>query len=172
MRTCNTTRSRFRGTGLTAILAGALFTACGSSPAAVETVETPTAVHLTVIAAAQQSDVQEARRLVIRDRETWARIWAELQGPQTTPVALPEADFARELVLVAALGRKPTSGYSVEFGTIRTDGDALEVQVKKEAPGLKCGTAQVLTSPYAVAKTARTDDPVKFIELETTRNCE
>jgi hypothetical protein len=148
-----------------------LLTACSSSPAAVETTETPTAVHVTVIAAAQQSDVQDVRRLVIRDRETWAQVWAELQGPQSRPTELPEADFAREIILVATLGRKPTSGYRVEFGAMRAEGDALEVEVRKESPGMKCGTAQVLTSPYAIAKATRTDSPVKFLELETTRAC-
>ena len=78
-----------------------------------------------------------------------------LQG-RTLPLApLRSVDFERERVVLAALGQKPTGGYSVTLVSSAIEDDTLElvVSIREPQPGML--VTQALTTPCAaIAVTA------------------
>jgi hypothetical protein len=44
-------------------------------------------------------------RLAVQDMATWQQVWAQATSTQAAPPQLPQVDFAREMVLVAAAGQ-------------------------------------------------------------------
>jgi hypothetical protein len=44
-------------------------------------------------------------RMAVRDMATWQRVWAQATSTQGSPPPLPQVDFTREMVLVAAAGQ-------------------------------------------------------------------
>lgn len=69
-----------------------------------------------------------------------------------TPMAIPEVDYAKQTLVLYALGQKPTSGYSIElyrdYATIKKQTLYLPVRVQHPESGR--GQAQMITSPCQV----------------------
>ena len=65
------------------------------------------------------SGIWDSRRVVIRDNEAWLEMWKRIHSPDPThgPYSnlprLPEIDFAREMLIVVALGARPTGSYGI-----------------------------------------------------------
>jgi len=79
-----------------------------------------------------------------------------LQG-RTLPLApLRAVDYDREQVVLAALGQKPTGGYSVTLVSSAIEDDTLELSVRIREPQPGVVVTQALTTPCAaIAVTAR-----------------
>ena len=116
------------------------------------------------------SGLTESTRLVIRDASAWAEMWARLSTARPVP-PLPTVDFNREMVVVAALGARPSGGHSIVVESASREGGSVYVTVRSEVPGSGCLLSQALTSPVDVARMPRTDDPVQFRERNVTRAC-
>jgi hypothetical protein len=106
---------------------------------------------------------------VIRTRNEFNDFWKQLttsfQPSQVIPP--PEVDFSKEMVIVAAMGMKPTSGYQIIIdGACETDG-RVEVFVSS-VDSTKCGGGQlqVLTYPADAVRLPQTDLPVVFRETQ------
>src|SRR5262249_55045159 len=71
------------------------------------------------------SGMEMQQHLVIRNAATWTAVWQQIRGYGETTAA-PVVDFARQVVIVAALGAKPTGGYSINITDVRMgQGDAV-----------------------------------------------
>jgi hypothetical protein len=116
------------------------------------------------------SELTESTRLVIRDASAWAEMWARLSTVRPVP-PLPTVDFNREMVVVTALGARPSGGHSIVVEGASREGGTVYVTVRSETPGSGCLLSQALTSPVDVARMPRTDDPVQFRERTVTRGC-
>lgn len=104
----------------------------------------------------------QPQTLVVHDRDTWIRIWAELNRRITPVPAMPEIDFASEMVVVAALGNQPSSGFDIVFtGATEADG-VVTVEVESRSPGPTCVTLTVITSPLDLARIPRRNGAVVF----------
>lgn len=110
----------------------------------------------------------ERARLVFRDREEFAKFWQEMTRMTINDAPLPEVDFSREMLIVAAMGEKSSPAYRIIVD------DACEVNNQLEVPvssidNSRCGAALgVVVSPVDIVKLPRTDLPVVFRELETS----
>jgi hypothetical protein len=118
---------------------------------------------------AYNSGLAESARLVVRDPAAWQQVWSML-GNSASPAA-PPVDFAAEMVVVAALGTRPTGGYSIFVDSAYRRADHIEVVVRKVAPGSSCGTTQALTQPADVARIPASSLPVRFRERDTVHDC-
>lgn len=114
---------------------------------------------------------------VVQSREEWEELWRELeprtsrkQG-QTLPNPVPDIDFQRNVLIVAAMGTRPNGGYSVEIPSLEESSNRIVVTVAEKSPGPKCGTAQAITHPIAIVTTARTEKPFEFEFVRTTQQC-
>ena len=105
--------------------------------------------------------------LVIKTREEFSDFWKKLLAP--VPPAkwppLPEIDFSKEMVIVSAMGEKPSSGYwTIIDGACEVDG-RVEVFISN-IDGAWCSALSVLTSPADAVRIPRTDLPVVFRETQ------
>ena len=117
------------------------------------------------------SSLQQPQRLVIRDAASWHTAWASI-WPNGAPIAAPPTvDFTREMVVLGALGMRPSSGFAIRFDSAATTDSGLIVWVATIAPGPHCGTATVLTQPVDIATLVRVDGDVHFVDVPTVIDC-
>lgn len=107
----------------------------------------------------------EGFRLVIKTRDEFSDFWKRFTGSIPPP---PEIDFAKEVVIVAAMGERPTSGYWVFIdGACEVDGQ-VEVFVSN-VEDVKCmGVFPSLTYPADAVRIPRTDLPIVFRETQVS----
>jgi len=110
---------------------------------------------------------------VVRERDEWLRTWVMLfpGGPTSLPPPLPDVDFSREMVVVAALGSRPSSGFEIVFtGAAETDG-VVTMELETRTPSPRCVTATVITAPADIARIPRRNGQVLFRPTPIVVNC-
>ena len=120
----------------------------------------------------QNSGLRDSLRTIIRDRAAFAELWARMYAPYGERPAVPEIDFDREMIVVAALGTRSSGGYAIYLDSAATAGDALVVHVRRVRPGSTCGVTGALTEPVDLARAPRDARPVRFVEHSTVHQCE
>ena len=108
-------------------------------------------------------------RLVIKNRDEFGDFWKRFTAPIPPSNGIPpppEIDFSKEMVVVSAMGRRPTSGYWTFIdGACEVDGQ-VEVFVSN-VDDVKCiGAFMVLTYPADAVRIPRTDLPIVFRETQ------
>lgn len=118
------------------------------------------------------SGFDQSARLIIRDPMTWQAAWLKtFRGTSPIPPA-PEIDFSQEMVVLVALGAHSTGGYSILIeGATATDGGA-SIVVHSVSPGSRCITTQAFTQPVDIARMARRDGTITFVERNDVFQCE
>lgn len=120
------------------------------------------------------SIIEDPFRVVVRDRDTWLGVWKRIYQvvPSNGPYPeLPEIDFSRDMVVVAAMGQQPTSGYDIIIDGAYERDDRLEVVVKSVL-NLKCGAVlTMVTSPIDIVLLPKIERPVVFREIEVVPDC-
>lgn len=116
------------------------------------------------------SGIREPRNLVIRNEGEWLGQWRRITS-RRSPSALPEVDFGRDMLLLAALGTKPTGGYGITIRRVVDLGDALEVHVVRTSPGPRCGVTAALTEPVDIVLVPATDKRVRWVAHDMVRDC-
>jgi hypothetical protein len=114
-----------------------------------------------------QSPYQRPFRQVIRTQEDLDRVWAALGAQEQ-----PEVDFATDLVVLAALGQRPSGGYDMDVRRAELRDGRLTVEVVETAPGPNCVTTMALTQPVElVALRAARAQTWEFVERREERGC-
>lgn len=118
------------------------------------------------------SGLHESVRLVVRDSETWRSIWNQLYDRRSTVPALPDIDFSKEMIVVAALGERGSGGYSVVFGSASENGaGGIDVVVRSISPGRYCALPALLTQPVDLARISNKYASIRFIERNEVVQC-
>jgi hypothetical protein len=118
------------------------------------------------------SGVDEPERLVVRDAAAWNALWTRVHARQSPVPALPSVDFKKEMIVFASLGTQPSGGYSVLIDGASEAGEgAINVTVRSITPGAKCGVTAALTEPVDMARLARRDGKVQFVERTEKSDC-
>ncbi|HUP01442.1 MAG TPA: protease complex subunit PrcB family protein [Gemmatimonadota bacterium] len=118
------------------------------------------------------SGIEEPRRALIRSEAEWRDIWIELTGAQEPAVEPPAVDFQRRAVVVAAMGSRPTGGYTIRVASARMAGDRLAVEVVETSPGPTCLLTQAFTAPAIAVAVEGPPAEVAFVDREETHSCE
>jgi PrcB C-terminal len=118
------------------------------------------------------SGMSTSSRLVVRDAATWQSAWAQVyRGTSPVPPA-PSIDFSREMVIVAALGTRGSSGYDVLIdGATEADAGGAVIAIRSTSPGAGCASLTVLTQPVDIARMPIRDGAVTFVERSSVTNC-
>ena len=126
-----------------------------------------TALDIRRIGQWTRTGISEARRLVIRDANTWAEFWSELGVG-----GRPAVDFSRDVVVVVAAGQRPSGGHEIAVDRVsQTDGE-LAVEVVETTPGPNCMTTSSLTQPVdVVVVPAVAPRTWSFVERKEVRGC-
>ena len=125
------------------------------------------------------SGIWDQLRLVVRDRDLWVDVWKRIhrldpyRGPYPEPPPLPEIDFSREMLIVAAMGRRPSSAYGIIIdGAYAYERNyRLEVFVRSIENQKGCGALTIMTAPLDIVRLPRTDRTVLFRETEVVPEC-
>jgi hypothetical protein len=124
-------------------------------------------------AAVYSSGMVEPLRTAVFDKAKFAEYWSQAFANRNPAPALPEVDFSREFVVVAALGERSSGGFAIEVSG--ADGEkGVEVQIATTAPGKNCVVSLAMTQPVDFVKVARPTSgptPVTFVEKTTVRDC-
>ena len=146
-----------------------LLTACTETgPTALQLHETTPdmqPLHATLF-----SNLREPRRLLIRDQESWAALWAQMVNTGA-PSEPPFVDFTREDVLVAAMGERRVGGYSSLINDVDYTAGAVQVMITSSLPGPACDRAEVITSPLDAVRVRKISGVLTFSERTQVRPC-
>ena len=117
------------------------------------------------------SGLTARERQVIRDEISWAAIWDQAMSRHSEPPALPPVDFSREMVLFAAMGGRPSGGFTIVVEDVAYQGGRLDVTIAESSPGRFCVVTTALTQPFTAVRVARTEGEVNFVERQVTDEC-
>lgn len=124
-------------------------------------------------APAQHSGFAFATRTVADDAATFEKLWRQAFVSQGDSAPLPAVDWAREKVVFAGLGNRPSGGYVIGVIGAERSGGELKVTIETTTPGPNCMSASVITQPADVVCIPRQPQGViiRFVELERTSDC-
>jgi hypothetical protein len=117
------------------------------------------------------SGFTDSARIVVRDSATWRETWQTIHRPFIPPPPVPSIDFSREMVLVAALGARPSEGYEIVFENVREDTVGLEVDILVSEPARGCPVAAAMTQPVDLARIAASARAVRFRQRNVVVPC-
>ena len=161
--------------GKLGVAAGALLLldACGVQQAAPAPDVPPTAVAISFVSLArlEASGLQTEAQVVLRSAVDWGNLWTRATSDVAPEMEAPTVDFGRRMVLVVALGRRPTAGFEVAIGSIYEDRDRLYVIYRETAPGPGCAPAQRITAPMSAVSIPSSAKPVSFVKRSATVPC-
>jgi hypothetical protein len=156
--------------GLTACSGPSAVTPATDVPSGATNVEWNDAstVHL---AHAYNSGFRQPVRTIVDNDADWRATWSTFTANLGSPPPLPEVDFAREQVIVTALGERNSGGYDISISRNAATSDDLSVEVTSTRPGPRCGVTAALTQPVDMVRIPRQHPPVMFTEKSAQHDC-
>jgi hypothetical protein len=110
-----------------------------------------------------------ARREVIRDQETWNRVWAELREGSSLPAEPPAVDFARDMVILAAMETQGCVS-KVTIRGVAHQGRELLVDLLEAPPAPNC-VCIVSEHPFHLIRLQQSDLPARFEAEQGRTEC-
>jgi hypothetical protein len=155
------------------LFAIALVTACSSTPASPGTGEPlpVTRLRSEPFSYAYSTGLVTPQEIVVRSPAQWKAVWTDIWRNHSTHPALPDIDFAQEIVVVAALGERPTGGYSIFIDAASSESDGIAVRIRSVSPANGCGVTLALTQPVDIARIPRREGRVRFEEKQEVQDC-
>ena len=115
-------------------------------------------LKLISIAKGPNSQIEEARTVVVRTAPEWTALWK--QHAPDAPV--PAVDFKQAMVLAVFAGTKPTAAFGVEITQVDARESDIVVSYRETAPGPSDMVAQMLTMPFHIVRTEARPGKVTF----------
>jgi len=110
-----------------------------------------------------QSNVEDAKRVLVRTDAEWAKLWQQHAPDRPRPAV----DFSKEMVVGVFMGSRPNAGFSTAVTMTTAGNGALMVKYTETAPPRDAITAQILTFPYHLVAIAKAEvKDVKFEKVE------
>lgn len=125
----------------------------------------------TVLVATASSGYAAPERRVIGTEAEWAAAWAQIHANQSPVPARPQVDFASDVVILAAMGTRPSTGYAVNITEVRVHADTFWVRVTERSPGRTCFTGAAITSPVHAVRAPRQATAATFIVTRLETRC-
>lgn len=117
--------------------------------------------------------IDDPLREVVRGEAEWQALWERLAAGRIPIPETPPVDFSERVVVVAAMGARPTGGHAIRIDAVSYAGDTLWVEVTSVSPGPGCITTQALSAPVAAVTVERRGEVrARFLDREETLDCE
>ena len=107
-----------------------------------------------------QSNVDDAKQVLVRTDVEWTRLWQQHSPERPRPAV----DFSKEMVVGVFMGSRPHAGFSTAIVSTAAANGALIVRYTETLPKPGTVSAQILTFPYHLVAFAKTD--VKDVKFE------
>lgn len=117
------------------------------------------------------SGLTDSVREVVRDSAEWNALWQTITRPFYPPPPLPQVNFDRDMVVVAALGARPSAGYDIVIEGARQDTSSIEVALRTSSPAPGCPVTAAMTQPVDIATIPASPRPVRFRERSIIVPC-
>jgi hypothetical protein len=111
------------------------------------------------------------RRFIVRDPDSWAALWPQIIGTLRPTPPAPVVDFTHDVVVVAAMGSKPTNGYEIDVEAVRLYADGAAISVREQSPAPECTVADHVTSPITAVLVPRFTGTATFAEHSAQVGC-
>jgi hypothetical protein len=113
----------------------------------------------------------EPIQLVLRTAVEWDSVWQAVNRNRVYPPAsqVPSVDFTNEMVLLAGLGRQPTTAWNIRIDTVVIRRDTMRVIIHSVAP--QCVAGMMITYPWDAVRVPRTDLVVQFVKRPVIDHC-
>lgn len=92
-------------------------------------------------------------RFAVTDPVSWAQTWAQIYRGRTPEPALPAVDFGSYVALVAAMGSRPTGGFSIRIDSLTGTEAGAVLHLTETSPGPNCVVTAAVTAPIHVVLT-------------------
>jgi len=110
----------------------------------------------------EQSNIDEARQVVVRTDAEWTKLWQQHSPDRQRPAV----DFAKDMIVGVFMGSRPTAGYNISIvSTFAKDGNVL-VRYQESTPRPGTMAAQVLTFPYHLVAVPTAAGDVRFEKIQ------
>jgi len=119
----------------------------------------------------QYSGIADSMRLVIRDAGAWRSYWSAIHRPFIPAPPVPDVDFTREMIVLAAMGTRPTGGFAIRIENARADSARILLLVRRTVPGTGCAVPASVTQPVDLARIPTTALPISFAERVDRTDC-
>jgi len=116
--------------------------------------------------------IAERQRLAIDDAAEWRAFWNRVTSTTVPQPPVPEIDFASEIVIIAAMGTRPSGGYAIHIDDVSEADGRVFVKVREVSPGTNCIVTMALTAPVVAVRIPRRAGAVTFVEQTEVRNCQ
>jgi len=123
-------------------------------------------VSFSTIEKGMASGFMAPQEMFVSSVKDWVDTWTTREGSVAPKRTHPAVDFDRDVVLVAALGMKPTGGYSIEITRVIKTKTDIQVFVKRTAPAEGSKPSGGPSSPFVLARMKKPTLPVTFRDEE------
>jgi hypothetical protein len=117
------------------------------------------------------SGLYQERLLAIRSHSEWQGQWRRITARQGDPPPLPDVDFPREMLLMAAMGPRPSGGYRAVIDKVIEQPGELLAFVRFVSPGRGCGAIAAVTSPVDIVRLPASNKTVRWVVERTAADC-
>jgi hypothetical protein len=117
------------------------------------------------------SGLYEERMLAIRSHAEWQGQWRRITARQGGPPPLPQVDFRSGMLLMAAMGPKPSGGYRAAIDKVLDQPGELLAFVRFVSPGRGCGAIAAVTSPVDIVRVPASPKNVRWVVERQTADC-
>lgn len=107
----------------------------------------------------------------IRDNGAWLALWDSVTAFVAPQPPAPTVDFDTEMVVLAAHGTAPTTGYSIDITHVTAVRDTVFVLAERTRPGNDCFTGQALTAPLDARVVPRSQLPTVLLTEQYVFDC-
>ncbi len=108
------------------------------------------------------NDYSDQKMYVIKNNSEWISLWGIVYSTLIPQPDIPTINFENEMIIAVFQGNLPSGGYNIRITQILEKENYIEVSVKETIPPEGSTTIAVITSPYHIVKTERTDKEVIF----------
>ena len=102
------------------------------------------APHTRTIEKGDQSNVEDAKQVLVRTEAEWTKLWQQHSPDHPRPAV----DFSKEMVVGVFMGSRPNAGFSTTITSATAASGALIVRYAEKMPAAGGVSAQILTFPY------------------------
>lgn len=118
------------------------------------------------------SGISEPTRRLIDSSSEWETFWRRINETRRPPPEPPTIDFDESVVVAAAMGGRPTGGYTIGIQAVARSGDTLYAEIRERSPGEGCGVTLATTQPVQAVRAPVSDVSVLVtVERDTTHHC-
>jgi hypothetical protein len=153
------------------LLALLLLLAPGCAPRAVEVFTLESLPLSRPVDAGSFSGFLEPERAVVRDSVQFGELWRRAHAHLVPVPPLPSIDFERNMVIVAALGKRSTGGYAVAIRDVDATSGRVIVSVDVTTPGERCMVTMAESSPFDLVVVPVRSGTVEFHERTRRDDC-